>query len=132
MLYASSNITLRSRGRIMDDKTLFMTMLLDFFGDMLTEKQREYYDLYHNEDMSLSEIAERAGISRQGVYDIVLRAEKSLVALEEKTGMVRRWNELRDGLAVAEGLANSILEKSDGESADLARKLVVTLEGLKG
>ncbi|MCL2402130.1 MAG: YlxM family DNA-binding protein [Oscillospiraceae bacterium] len=116
----------------MDDKTLFMTMLLDFFGDMLTEKQREYYDLYHNEDMSLSEIAERAGISRQGVYDIVLRAEKSLVALEEKTGMVRRWNELRDGLAVAEGLANSILEKSDGESADLARKLVVTLEGLKG
>jgi predicted DNA-binding protein YlxM (UPF0122 family) len=117
---------------MMNDKTLFMTMLLDFFGDLLTDKQRAYYDLYHNEDMSLSEIAERAGISRQGVYDIVLRAEKSLMELEEKTGMVRRWNEMRDGLASAESLAKDILEKSDGESADLARKLVVTLEGLKG
>ena len=116
----------------MDDKTLFMTMLLDFFGDLLTEKQREYYDLYHNEDMSLSEIAEKAGISRQGVYDIVIRAEKALTELEEKTGVIRRWTEMRDGLAFAESLAQDIWAKSDGESADLARKLVFTLEGLKG
>jgi len=132
MFCVSSDIALRDGVRMMNDKTLFMTMLLDFFGDLLTEKQREYFDLYHNEDMSLSEIAERAGISRQGVYDMVLRAEKTLVELEEKTSVVHRWNEMRDGLACAESLAQDILAKSDGELTDFARKLIVTLEGLKG
>ena len=75
----------------MDDETLHNTMLFDFFGDLLTEKQREYFDLYHNEDLSLSEIAERAGISKQGVYDIISRAEKTLIDIEEKTGIIDKW-----------------------------------------
>jgi len=75
----------------MDEKTLLNTMLLDFFGDMLTEKQREYYDLYHNNDLSLSEIAESTGISSQGVHDIVTRAEKKLQKIEQKTGIIQKW-----------------------------------------
>ena len=51
----------------MDDNKLRHTMLFDFFGELLSDKQREYFDLYHNEDYSLSEIAEKANISRQGV-----------------------------------------------------------------
>ena len=86
----------------MDNETLYMTMLFDFYGELLTEKQREYYDLYHNEDFSLSEIAEKAGISRQGVYDIVTRAEKSLLSIEEKTGLIHRWSETREKLHLSQ------------------------------
>jgi len=80
-------------------------MLLDFFGDLLTEKQYKYFDLYHNEDLSLSEIAESAGISKQGVYDIITRAEKTLMEIESKTGIIQRWHETRAELelAVTEG-----------------------------
>jgi len=118
----------------MNNDTLLMTMLYDFFGDLLTEKQREYYDLYHNEDLSLSEIAERAGISRQGVYDIITRAEKSLLEMEQKTGVVRRWRETRDELERAEGIAGELVRSCDGraESVDLAKQLVLLLRELKG
>jgi len=86
-------------------ETLQMTMLFDFFGDLLTERQREYFDLYHNEDLSLSEIAESTGISKQGVYDIITRAEKTLMEIEQKTGIIKKWRETRAGLesAVANG-----------------------------
>ena len=116
----------------MDDDTLLMTMLYDFFGDLLTDKQREYFDLYHNEDLSLSEIAEKAGITRQGVYDIITRAEKSLVEMERKTGVVRRWRETRGELEQAVKIARELLGLSvAGEKyADLARKLVLILERL--
>ena len=77
------------------DETLRNTMLFDFFGDMLTDKQQEYYDLYHNEDLSLSEIAEGAGISKQGVYDIIIRAEKTLLKFEQKTGIIQKWFDAR-------------------------------------
>ena len=79
----------------MQDGTLQKTMLFDFFGEMLTEKQQEYFDLYHNEDLSLSEIAESAGISKQGVYDIITRAEKTLIEMEQKTGIIQKWIETR-------------------------------------
>jgi len=117
----------------MDDETLLMTMLFDFFGDLLTDKQREYFDLYHNEDLSLSEIAEKAGITRQGVYDIITRAEKSLVEMEQKTGVVSRWRETRAELDRAEKIARELLRSygDDTESAALAQNLVLILEGMK-
>ena len=86
---------------MMDEKTLQNAMLFDFFGDLLTEKQYEYYDLYHNEDLSLSEIAEGAGISKQGVYDIINRAEKTLSEFEHKTGIIQKWCETRSELEAA-------------------------------
>ena len=51
----------------MKNQTFRMTMLFDFYGELLTDRQKEFYDLYYNEDLSLSEIAENYGISRQGV-----------------------------------------------------------------
>jgi predicted DNA-binding protein YlxM (UPF0122 family) len=84
----------------MDSDTLFNTMLFDFFGELLTEKQREYYDLYYNEDLSLSEIAESVGISKQGVYDIVKRAEKTLIDTETKTGIINKWMQARTELEI--------------------------------
>ena len=62
----------------MKGKPLEMSLLFDFYGETLTEKQRELFDLYYNEDLSLSEIAKHAGITRQGVRDAVKRAEHAL------------------------------------------------------
>ena len=74
----------------MTDETLMRTMLFDFYGELLTGKQREYYDLHYNEDLSLHEIAEQNGVSRQAVWDIIRRAEAAMTDMEEKTGFVAR------------------------------------------
>lgn len=109
------------------------TMLFDFFGDLLTDKQREYYDLYHNEDLSLSEIAENVGITRQGVYDIIVRAENSMMEVEEKTGIIRRFNEMQVEVAKAISLAEEIkYQAQDDLSACKASELVDLLSSLKG
>ena len=73
-----------------------MTMLLDFYGDVLTERQKEFFDLYYNEDLSLSEIAENYGISRQGVRDVIVRAEAVMTELEDKTGLMKRFMQIRE------------------------------------
>ena len=117
----------------MDNKTLEMTLLFDFFGDLLTEKQREYFDLYYNEDLSLSEIAENEGISRQGVRDILVRAENSLRETEEKTGIIRRFNEMQDEIAEIEKYAKEITGHSNSEEVlALAQKILEKLQKLKG
>ena len=92
----------------MEDKTLNMTLLFDFFGDLLTEKQREYFDLYYNEDLSLSEIAENAGISRQGVRDVIVRAEAAMTELEDKTGLIRRFMQMQKKVQGIEDAAKEI------------------------
>nr|WP_308506597.1 YlxM family DNA-binding protein [uncultured Agathobaculum sp.] len=75
----------------MKGKPLEMSLLFDFYGETLTEKQRELFDLYYNEDLSLAEIAEHAGITRQGVRDSIKRAEHTLREMEEKLGLVARY-----------------------------------------
>ena len=69
-----------------------MAMLFDFYGDMLTDRQKEFYDLYYNEDLSLGEIAENYNITRQGVRDVIVRAEAVLTELEDKTGLIKRFH----------------------------------------
>lgn len=71
-----------------------VALLLDFYGEMLTEKQRDMVDLYYNEDMSLGEIAQNAGISRQGVRDSIKRAEGILYDMEEKLCFIKRHKDL--------------------------------------
>ena len=93
------------------DDTFLRTMLFDFYGDLLTEKQRECYDLHFNQDLSLQEIAEQYGASRQAVWDLVRRAESALREIEEKTGLVaravKRRAQVREMLALAERLPES-------------------------
>ena len=76
-------------------KDLGITILLDFYGDMLTEKQRDFLGYYYNDDLSLSEIAENEGITRQGVRDSIKRAEAQLFDMEERLGGRRRARRLR-------------------------------------
>ena len=72
-------------------KDLEISFLLDFYGDMLTEKQREVIEFYYNEDLSLSEIADNEGITRQGVRDAVKKAEQILEETERKLSLVERF-----------------------------------------
>ena len=75
----------------MKSDTFHMSMLFDFYGELLTDKQRELFDLYYNEDMSLTEISEIAGITRQGVRDAIVRAESILRDTEDRLQLVRRY-----------------------------------------
>jgi len=77
------------------NQTYRMTMLFDFYGELLTERQKEFFDLYYNEDLSLSEIAENSGISRQGVRDVIVRAEAAMQEVEDKTGLIRRYTQMQ-------------------------------------
>ncbi len=80
-----------------------MALLFDFYGDVLTDRQKEFYDLYYNEDLSLAEIAENNGITRQGVRDVIVRAEAILTDLEDKTGLIKRFHAMQKELqSVAE------------------------------
>ena len=79
-------------------KNLEISLLLDFYGDILTEKQRDVVELYYNEDLSLSEIAAHSGITRQGVRDSIKRAESVLLDLEERLGLARKFRQIQDGL----------------------------------
>ena len=114
------------------DKTLRMSLLYDFFGDLLTEKQKEYFNLHYDEDLSLSEIAETAGISRQGVRDIIVRAENQLMEMEEKTGIVRRFSEMQHDFSALEKAADAVLRADDLDAAkEAARRILAELEHLR-
>lgn len=93
-----------------------MAMLFDFYGDLLTERQREFYDLYYNEDLSLAEIAENYGISRQGVRDVIVRAEAAMTEIEDKTHIIRRFQQSRTAIAAIRGAADQLLESIDRRS----------------
>lgn len=117
----------------MADKTLEMALLFDFFGDLLTEKQREYFDLYYNNDLSLSEIAEISGISRQGVRDMLIRAENALREYESKTGVVKRFEEMQRRINELQNIASRLGELTDSsEGKELAASLFSGLQELKG
>ena len=85
-------------------------LLFDYYGDMLTDRQRMCLDYKYNQDMSLAEIAEELGVSRQGVHDNIIRAEAHLQKMEAKTGCVRRYLQSREAkqtiLSSAAGLEN--------------------------
>lgn len=83
----------------MKDRTYYqMSLLFDFYGELLTGRQRDFFDLYYNENLSLSEIAENAGISRQGVRDVIVRAAAVMQDIENKTGFIRRFEQQRSHL----------------------------------
>ena len=89
-------------------KDLHISVLLDFYGSMLTDKQRDIIELYYNEDLSLAEIAEHEKITRQGVRDSVKRAEEILTELEQHLGLAAKFKELSNRLEEIGSLAESI------------------------
>ena len=79
----------------MFEKNLEINYLLDFYGEVLTDRKRGVLELYYNEDYSLSEIADEIGISRQGVRDIIKKSEDELIYLEEKLGLYKKFKAIK-------------------------------------
>lgn len=116
----------------MSEDPLELALLFDFFGDLLTDTQREYFDLYYNDDMSLAEVAELKGVSRPAVLDAVKKAKSTLHRLEDKTGVVKRFTEMRSGLLGLQrkvsGLADNL---PDGGDKSMLLEIVSDIEELK-
>ena len=71
-------------------------LLFDFYGELLTERQKEIYGQYIQEDLSLGEIAKDAGISRQGVHDLIKRCNQTLKGYEDKLHLVEKFMTIRE------------------------------------
>ena len=118
-------------GLNLGDKTLMMTMLLDFYGELLTPRQRSCFSMHYNEDLSLAEIAEILDISRQGVRDLIVRAEATLMETEEKTGLIKRFSEQKLVMDKMEAELRELAQLSEGKARELAQKLLAELDSIK-
>ena len=120
----------------MKSQAYSMAMLFDFYGDVLTPRQKEFYDLYYNEDLSLAEIAENNGITRQGVRDVIVRAEAIMTDLEDKTGLMKRFmlmqQQVQAILDAAEKIQTVNYRQYDNpELARLANEITRSAQALK-
>ena len=115
----------------MKNQTYRMTMLYDFYGELLTDRQKEFFDLYYNEDLSLSEIAENSGISRQGVHDSIVRAEAVLKSCEEKIGCVARAAQVQRALSAISAAARTLAASGDHAVRALAGEILRAADSIK-
>jgi len=92
------------------EKNMNISMLLDFYGELLPAHQREAMELYYNDDMSLAEISENIGISRQGVRDRIVKGEGALEEYESKLGLVSRFSTLKNEIKVICDRAEALIE----------------------
>lgn len=122
----------RFTGDMMQDKTYELTLLYDFFGELLTPTQREYFEYYYSDDLSLSEIGELAGVSRQGVRAVLQRAEALLREYEEKTGVVARFRQMSRDIDALRKDAERLAEMTQGQARELAGRIYSGLGELKG
>lgn len=94
---------------IIMEKLVEMGILFDFYGKLLSEKQYRVIDLYYINNFSLAEIGEEINISRQGVYDILKRAENRLVQYEDKLGLVKKFKDTNEKVKIILNLTNDIM-----------------------
>lgn len=99
------------------EKIVKQALLYDFYGELLTEHQRSVYEDAVYNDMSLSEIAEEYGISRQGVHDLLKRCDKILAGYEEKLRLVEKFAKAKEKIAQLEKLTKDLETNSQDESA---------------
>ena len=110
---------------------LQMTLLFDYYGDLLTERQRMCFDLRYTQDLSLAEIAQELGVSRQGVYDNISRAEALLSNMEEKTGCVSRDLQHRQAVQEIEALSAKLALHADPAVRAAAEKIDAAVRSIE-
>ena len=111
----------------MRGKDLNVSVLLDAYGALLTERQRELVDLYYNEDLSLAEISENTGITRQGVRDGIKKAESYLTLCEENLGFCQKTLKAQQ---LIDELNSKLEQKFDGGMPDDLREILRQLQSL--
>ena len=107
------------------DDFLKQTLLYDFYGELLTSHQKEIYEQSVLEDLSLSEIAQAAGISRQGVHDLVKRCDKTLQGYEDKLHLVEKFLAVREKVHRIDRVLDQYDPEDDSELAREIRNLLV-------
>lgn len=103
------------------DRKVELAWLAAFYGGMLTDKQRQVLHLHCEEDMSLGEIAQEAGVSRQGVHDMLTRTAAKLFDMEDKLGMAARFTRMGEGM---EQCRTALREKRYDEAEQLLDALI--------
>ena len=106
-------------------------LLFDYYGRMLTDKQKEYLDLRYNQDLSLGEIAEIMGVSRQAVFDNLTRTEALLHRMEENIGCVKRDIAVRKAARDILEAAAALDASSDPSVAAYARRIIAAAQSLE-
>ena len=104
--------------------TLDLVLLYDYYGDLLTDRQKECFEMRYCQDLSLGEIGQELGISRQGVYDNLSRTEGQLKKMEEKTGCVRRDRACRKAAQKIALCAKALADHPDPLVSDSARQIL--------
>ncbi len=112
-------------------EALEMTLLFDYYGDLLTARQRACLDMRYNQDLSLGEIAQELGVSRQGVFDNLSRGEALLRNMEEKTGCVRRDREVRRAVSKILSCAAILKSNPDETVSSLAAQIIEAIQSVE-
>lgn len=108
-----------------------IVLLYDYYGDLLTDRQKECFEMRYYQDLSLGEIGEELGISRQGVHDNLSRAEALLRNMETKTGCVNRDQACRKAVKTILNAANTLAAHSDRTVSNLAGEIISAARGLE-
>ncbi|MBR2464382.1 MAG: hypothetical protein IKM42_05660 [Clostridia bacterium] len=108
----------------MFEKNLQLAELIDVYAELLTDRQQRLLDLYYNQDLSLGEIADDVGISRQGVRDSLKKAERELYFFESKLHLVARESAVREA-----GARLLALTENDQQTASAAKDLIAAASG---
>ena len=99
-------------GDLILSKDLSINLLMDFYAELLTEKQKRALELYYNDDFSLAEIAQHMDISRQGVRDFIKRGEKQLFEFEHCLHLAERFDNINKEVAEIEKLISALPKKN--------------------
>ena len=111
--------------------SLEMILLFDYYGDLLTERQRLCFDMHYNQDLSLGEIAEIQGVSRQAVFDNLSRTEALLRRMEENIGCVKRDMMIRSTARTILEAASVLDASSDPAVSELAKRITAAAQTLE-
>ena len=112
-------------------ESLELILLFDYYGDLLTERQKMCFDLHYNQDLSLGEIARELSISRQAVYDNLSRTEALLKNMEEKTGCVSRDLQLRKAMQDIAASAEKLIAHPDTRVSQVAGEILSRAKGFE-
>ena len=108
-----------------------LILLYDYYGDLLTSRQKEVFELRYNQDLSLGEIGQELGISRQAAHDNLSRTEALLKNMEAKTGCVRRDMQCRRAMVEVSRVAAQLASHENQQVADLARCIQKAVAGIE-
>ncbi|MBR3971460.1 MAG: YlxM family DNA-binding protein [Ruminococcus sp.] len=113
------------------DKNTEISLLFDFYGQLLSQKQHEAVSLYYNDDLSLAEVSEVMGITRQGVRDLVKRSEAELYEYERKLGLYKRFEGVTEYAKSIRRLAESIRDTGDDKILKVSKDIISLADKLE-